>query len=59
MGTGESLGDDRGDITGDEYGAELLLAGRRMNDFSCSGFTLPCRNNKKKYGYSKDIHTIY
>ena len=59
MGTGESLGDDRGDITGDEYGAGLLLAGRRMNDFSCSGFTLPYRNNKKKHGYSEDIHTIY
>lgn len=42
MGIGESLGDDRGDITGEEYGAELLLAGLRMNDFSLSGFTFVC-----------------
>ena len=41
MGTGESLGEVRGDITGDEYGAGLLLAGLRMNDFSFSGLTLP------------------
>ena len=49
VGTGESLGDDRGDITGDENGAELLLAGRKMNDFSCSGFTLPCRINNNMH----------
>jgi len=42
-GTGESLGEDMGDITGDENGAGLLLAGLRMNDFSFSGFTLPYR----------------
>ena len=41
MGTGESLGEERGDITGDEYGAGLLLVGLRTNDFSFSGFTLP------------------
>ena len=28
---------------GDENGAELLLDGRRMNDFNWSVFTLPCR----------------
>ena len=47
MGTGESLGEERGDITGDEYGAGLLLVGLRMNDFSFSGFTLPY--TQKKY----------
>ena len=41
VGTGESLGEHRGDVTGDEYGAGLLLAGLRMNDFSFSGLTLP------------------
>ena len=41
MGTGDSLGEDRGDITGEEYGAGLLLVGLKMNDFSFSGFTLP------------------
>ena len=34
VGTGESLGDDRGDITGEENGAELLFAGRKMKDFN-------------------------
>ena len=46
MGTGESLGEDRGDITGEEYGAGLLLVGLRMNDFSFSGLTLPYRKQK-------------
>lgn len=43
VGTGESLGEDRGEITGEENGAGLLLVGLRMNDFSFSGFTLPYR----------------
>ena len=48
MGTGESLGDDRGEITGEENGAELLLAGLRINDFSFSGFTFPYRKINKQ-----------
>ena len=47
MGTGESLGEDRGDITGDEYGAGLLLAGLRTKDFSLSGLTLPYTQMQK------------
>ena len=49
VGTGESLGDDRGDITGEEYGAGLLFAGRKMNDFNRSALTLPWRINNKMF----------
>ena len=39
---------------GDENGAELLLDGRRMNDFNWSVFTLPCRIQDYKIIYSGD-----